>query len=546
VPRPSQVAAITCIALLSLALPPEAAAHPYDEIVAVQPVVLTGADLPDLLGAPIGEIWAYRYDAAAGSFGQVPVQVDERIVYDLTQGQYPIPVYELTYDWFGGDDGLLDGDDEVAFMARDAGDRAPDTEVWVPGADDLRVEVRLRDPLSGNVGWVYLFTSPGLADEDPTFSYVSYMAPDPETGIADLETPTYRIGFEGRWLLTRLEVGAGPDLLDRLKVRGYGLVGEQTEQGYEETSHMLGAYAGKVRAVREIQGAASGPLTTVEDIFYRDSWLRNNHLRVHLMPDVWVFLDYLPPPAPGRYYSETVPAGAPIDGVPDPPPSESLPSWEQVSLPGGTMVLHQWELTPFPYPSPIWPCAPDAGITFYGRDEAAFDDESGEDNAAYGNHGIHLFCTRDTNLSPYSIAQSHILLPPQDPYSPVGAEYAAHEETPLSATADSQLRAALTDARLEEVGRAGAGKLALAWEDALGEDSYEIYRGDLTAPFAFGHDAALACGLAPQATGWTTADDQETDQPSYYYLVVARRAGDRSYGVDGDGSPRPPSASPCP
>ncbi len=113
-------------------------------------MVLTGGQVPELLGTPVATIWAYRYEAAAQNFVQVPVQVDERALFDLTGGRAG-PVYELTYDWLGMEDGLLDTDDEIAFMARDAGDRAPDADVWVAGADDTRIGVRLMDPVRHRV-----------------------------------------------------------------------------------------------------------------------------------------------------------------------------------------------------------------------------------------------------------------------------------------------------------------------------------------------------------------------------------------------------------
>jgi hypothetical protein len=347
-------------------------------------------------------------------------------------------------------------------------------------------------------------------------------APGPLSGIAEVESPAYLIGYDGRWLLTRLEIKPGPDLLDRVKVRGYALVGSQTEETYDGTSELLGGRAGKVRAVREVQGAASGPLTTHVDLFYRDTWRRTVHARVHAMPYIWTYLDYLPSAAPGRFFSSTEPAGIPVDGVDDPPPAAPVPAWAQASLPGGTLVVHQRELTGFPYPDPGAACAPEAGATFYWRDDASFDDLSGEDGSAYGNHGVYLRCTGDTNASPYSFATTHYFLAPQDPYAAVGPDYAQREESPLGVTASFQVRGEETDARLERVERVGGGRLELGWTDAVGEDAYEIYRGEL----AFG--------------------DQETGQPSYYYLVVARRGVEREYGRDGSGAPRPPSSAPCP
>ena len=43
----------------------------------LQPIVLTGSQVLALSGAPIGEIWAYRYAGLQEVFVQVPIQVDE-------------------------------------------------------------------------------------------------------------------------------------------------------------------------------------------------------------------------------------------------------------------------------------------------------------------------------------------------------------------------------------------------------------------------------------------------------------------------------------
>jgi hypothetical protein len=493
----------------------------------------------------VDQIWAYRYDAPATRFVQVPVQVDERAMLDLTHGQ-PTPVYELTYDWLGSGNGLLDGDDEIALMARDAGDRAPDTDVWVPQAGDLRIELRIEDPLDATTGWLYLFTSPSIVDVDPSFSYVSWSGPDPNSGVASVQTLVYEIGYTGRWRLTRLAIPPGPDLLDRVKARAYALVGSETEETYERTSQMLGARSGKVRALREVQGAASGALTTHIDAFYRDIWRRTINLRVHTMSHIWYYYDYLPPPVPGRFFSSTLAPGLPIDGVDDLAPAATPPAWSQASLPAGTLVMYQKELTPFPAPDPNRSCAPQAGATFYWRDDAGINDTTGDDQAAIGNHGIHLYCTADTNTSPYSLTATHYFLPAQNPYVPAGGAYAQREENPLFVTAAGQARAPLTDPDLTDIAPAGEGRLSLLWTDALGEDSYEIYRGEILSPFTCNHDTALACGLPAQSIAWTSPDDQQTGQPSYYYLVVPRRGAQRLYGTDSAGTPLPPSASPCP
>jgi hypothetical protein len=104
------------------------------------------------------------------------------------------------------------------------------------------------------------------------------------------------------------------------------------------------------------------------------------------------------------------------------------------------------------------------------------------------------------------------------------------------------LREQGTDAWLHRIDRLDGGRLELRWVAARDIDEYEIYRGELAAPFVYEHDTALACGLPPATASWSTPDDQETGQPSYYYLVVARRGAQREWGVDGSGTPRPPSS----
>lgn len=85
------------------------------------------------------------------------------------------------------------------------------------------------------------FTSATLTDQNPGTAYVSYEAADPFSGIADVDTPAYAIGYRGRWRLTDLSVKPGPDLLDRVKGRAFGLTSGETEETWEGTSEMLGA-----------------------------------------------------------------------------------------------------------------------------------------------------------------------------------------------------------------------------------------------------------------------------------------------------------------
>ena len=92
------------------------------------------------------------------------------------------------------------------------------------------------------------------------------------------------------------------------------------------------------------------------------------------------------------------------------------------------------------------------------------------------------------------------------------------------------LREQRTDAWLHRVDRLDGGRLDLRWVAARDVDGYEVYRGELSSPFVYGHDTALVCGLSPATASWSTPDDQETGHPSYYYLVVARRGAQSEWG----------------
>ena len=383
-----------------------------------------------------------------------------------------------------------------------------------------------------------------IVDVDPSFSYVVYTPGDPVSGIATVETAVYSAGYEGRWRLTRLEVKPEPDLLDRIKARAYAVVGSETEETFEGTSLMLGTCAGKVRALREVQGAASGPGTTHLDVFYRDLWRRTLNLRVHPMPHIWYYWDYLPPSSPGAFYSSTLPGRLALDGANDAPADGTPPTWSRVSLPDGTLVFYRKELTSFPARDPI--CTTGSGVSFYWRDDDRFDDLLGDDTSAYGNHGLHIECTADTNVDAYSSLMTHYPLPPQQNYAPVGDLYAVREETPLMINVESQTRAATTGARLIGVERADGGRITLTWTDVLGEDAYEIYRGILQASFIYNHDTPVACDLPADTTTWTSPDDQESGQPPYYSLIVPRTGATRDFGTHSSGAPRPPSSTLCP
>ncbi|MDQ3915451.1 MAG: Ig-like domain-containing protein [Actinomycetota bacterium] len=399
--------------VLASSVVPAAAASPADAPNrSVEPVVLTGAQLPGWSGpAAEGVAEPYPSGALVGSrdahngqlvvppavgmdpdhvvaysfdgerFHEIPVQVDERFPYFLANPDSDFGIYsgtdkELTYAWdteswkktagrceaeypakdtsklkgFPTTDPVptLDHDDEVVFMAGDAGLRADLDVQGPPGTGDRRQEIALADPRDPAAErYVYLFTKASGpkftadngyvdyerdANADEWIDRHSFASNDPEKlgtsntpygpnlsgtvcdpdgtvrnstdrfprdGVT-VTTDTYRWRATGRWMIREMHVTApgrtrafGPDLVDRWKGRAFqqspesniSLVGFEDEQvNWEANSALLGELEGPVRAIREVWGADSGTNVTKTETFYRDVISYRYRVRVHPIP----------------------------------------------------------------------------------------------------------------------------------------------------------------------------------------------------------------------------------------------------------------------
>jgi hypothetical protein len=162
-------------------------------------VVLVGADVPGLTGAEVSCL-------------HIAFQVDK---VD-TAGRYVFP--EDKYHDPDRDGTLLDANDELCFMAGDAGDKRPFS--WKPESATQGVEIELRDPLDGGMAWVYLFNEPGTDPPDVP-DYVDYWITGGETFI---QSSRFTLGYQtGRvnydlMQLRNTSGELGPDILDRQRV----------------------------------------------------------------------------------------------------------------------------------------------------------------------------------------------------------------------------------------------------------------------------------------------------------------------------------------
>jgi hypothetical protein len=370
------------------------------------PVVLAGSRLPGLVGTPPHRVVAFKW---ADGWHAVPVQVDQRADLDLgaAYNQPPAGVTALTYTdagTFVGPDPNpnLDGDDQVAMMARDSGAKATgghDPSGTVAGSG---VEVKLSDPrVQGSVGYLYLFKSGGSRDPSAGQQYVDYdfdllsggykqtydtaAGPNPENTTVD--SPYYDQHFSDRWIddALRLHAGGatGVDVLDRHK----NLFAPGSCTRSEDTfSSGEGAFvvnkSGPVRAIRTYVGANSGPYTERQHIFYDRREDITTFLRVHPIPGVMDFFDYSPAAARMTYRNALNPGGVTIDGFPDSPVAGAY-DWEQVSGPqGGLAIVHSLTAD-----TPLT-------VTSYYLDDSSpgggAETQCTGDSAAYGSSGLRV------------------------------------------------------------------------------------------------------------------------------------------------------------
>ena len=331
------------------------------------PVVLTGHDLPRLVGAPPYGLAAYRFKAKGkGKWVRVPVQVDERALVDFgthpgnnaipgTPGSVygngaPTSLAALQYVDPGtftdrDQNPWLDFDDEVAMMAFDAGAKVPKGFGPPPRVNPQgATAITIKDPVGGGRGWIYLFRAGSklkplktdyvdydfrLVSGDYKTTYRRADGPNPETST--VRTADYRAGYSDRWFLDTLAIDAGSaggqDVLDGFK-SGFvpGNCGRSEATYNDAEGAFVANIDGPVRAIRSYVGANSGPRTERTDVFYRSRFDVRIDLRVHPIASILSYIDMGPGALGMTYRSNLVPGGVPVDGVNDAVPAAPA-SW---------------------------------------------------------------------------------------------------------------------------------------------------------------------------------------------------------------------------
>jgi len=378
-----------------------------------EPVVMTGAQLPMLAGLAPDRIAAFRYESGTG-WRAISVQVDERALVDLglVYDSSPVGLATLVYTdagtFTGADpDPSFDSDDELVFMARDAGVRSAASVVPSGTIEAGSLELAITDPLTpGEKGYVYLFEHDGTLDPSVGQSYVSYTfellsgsyletydlgnGTNPENST--VLSPYYSIHFADRWIQDQLSITAGTatgvDILDRDKAGVLPGYCSRTEDTFAQGGGaFIANRSGPVRGIRSYMGANSGPYTQHDHFFYDRMEDGVLYHRVHEIGSGFNTTDHSPAASGMTYANNLNQGGVIIDGVPDSVATGTL-AWELATGAQGSVVRSFRTETTI------------AGLdenSYYVDDTNPSDDAcTGDDDALYGTGGpwwVGITCT---------------------------------------------------------------------------------------------------------------------------------------------------------
>ncbi|MEM8601735.1 MAG: hypothetical protein AAGF99_17605, partial [Bacteroidota bacterium] len=351
----------------------------------MRPLVLTGADVPALLGADVTAPVCYVWSGA--SWSGCPLQIDERDWLDPAIA-YPTTISDAS-ELFGGplqllytepqdyphadfdpivpvdSDTTFDADDELVVMLRFFGAKADLSANPPPYAPPQVSEIE-----AGGV-YAYLFVPTQPLDQAAGYDLVSYqfnllagsfpsqynfegstslqntvgdyLAANPEYSV--VETNHYRSSFEDRWIQRELalaevssarrgagaSVTYGTDLLDRVK---FGARPYQLGSNHDCSRSIYSASArrgtlgvqkdGPVRALRYAQGFNSGGHNYVLYEMYEQYIVYRMAHQMHRTPGATMFFDYAPAVSGMTYYSNLLSGGVTIDGQPDLPTGDFI------------------------------------------------------------------------------------------------------------------------------------------------------------------------------------------------------------------------------
>lgn len=201
-----------------------------------EPVVLRGSALSHFYDVPVNEIFLYAYTESTQSYEMMPFQIDERTYGpDLEHAKsksrwwYFIPESWANEDTINIDshDGILTDHDEIVFLIRDLGEKAP-IGIWIDNEEAKqykRLELKIYDPKDENTkAYCYLFRSSTIQEEVPKkYGFMFHAQEDRVENINYAVRLSKETGVIEDIVL-KPPFGNGEDIFDTQKIRFDGIV----------------------------------------------------------------------------------------------------------------------------------------------------------------------------------------------------------------------------------------------------------------------------------------------------------------------------------
>ncbi|MBN1999892.1 hypothetical protein JW935_20215 [candidate division KSB1 bacterium] len=383
-----------------------------------EPVIISAQDLAYFNGVAFDDLFVYRYNS--GTYTQIPFQFDD---------------VGADSGYFSETNGILDDLDELCFMARDMGDRAPALS-WLPDVDSQnydRIEIQITDGLDpAKQGWVYVFRSSTLAYTAPQ-DYVTLSG-------ATIASTNYSLTHNSQSIIDNLSIlgGSGVDIVDREKIRVLGIIGgiityEMTENAYTITNTQY--KDGPIRVLKQaLYNLTVGSLSyekAISERYYDIISVTAGSVGL-IMPEYGVTylrqsLDLNVNAVNMMFYNDYN-SGIPIDGIDD-VINATVPDpgiiWGLVTGVQGT-IIQLIDLPSLGNPQQLYYYDSTVGGTAdIGTSETG-------DGVSYGDIGVSFF-TPNTGI--FKLGYTRVYLPPVDsnPDS-VGNAFAARFAVPTAAT----------------------------------------------------------------------------------------------------------------
>ena len=206
--------------IILITLPYSISAQKLHEERIYEPLIIKGEVLEPFYEIPLDEIYLYSFNSAAKTWQMMPFQIDERVYTE--DPFHPGDEQAKQSFYFLPDDNVLDSDDELVFMLRDMGDKAPESN-WIQDESSKiynRLEIQAKDEKSS---YAYLYRSNTITDKIPTPYEFNF---DPEHHIAETKNYSVRFSTENGMLedvKIKQPFGSNIDFFDTVKFRFVGV-----------------------------------------------------------------------------------------------------------------------------------------------------------------------------------------------------------------------------------------------------------------------------------------------------------------------------------